>query len=287
MPSLPDMSEVQATAAPALTPVSDLLAARQREGRTVRFTVSPDWLQGRTTFGGLLSALAVQAMRDVCGEDWPLRALQTNFVGPVGPGSFDVEVTLLRQGKNVRQAQATITQPGPDGQPQVGGVLLGVFGSGRESALPVLRPVLPSVSVSPEKAFVWPYLEGLTPAFTRHIEARHAEGVTPFTGAADWFSRTFVKLRQTTGVDTELTAVLLADAGPTPALGALKSPAFASSVSWALELRPVDGDHSEGLWRMDKTALATGEGYVNEKTELWTPDGQLAALGYQVVAVYG
>ncbi len=42
----------------------------------------------------------------------------------------------------------------------------------------------------------------------------------------------------------------------------------------------------DGLWRMDKTALATGEGYVNEKTELWAPDGQLAALGYQVVAVY-
>ena len=34
-------------------------------------------------------------------------------------------------------------------------------------------------------------------------------------------------------------------------------------------------------------AVATGEGYVNEKTTLWTPEGQMAALGYQVVAVYG
>ena len=40
------------------------------------------------------------------------------------------------------------------------------------------------------------------------------------------------------------------------------------------------------LARMDKDALASGEGYVNEKTTLWTHDGQLAALGYQVVAVY-
>jgi hypothetical protein len=38
---------------------------------------------------------------------------------------------------------------------------------------------------------------------------------------------------------------------------------------------------------MDKDALAAGAGYVNERTTLWTPDGQLAALGYQVVAVYG
>ena len=28
-------------------------------------------------------------------------------------------------------------------------------------------------------------------------------------------------------------------------------------------------------------------GYANEQGHLWTPDGQLAALGYQVVAVYG
>ena len=42
----------------------------------------------------------------------------------------------------------------------------------------------------------------------------------------------------------------------------------------------------DGFWRMDKDALATGECYVNEKTTLLSPQGQLAALGYQVVAVY-
>jgi hypothetical protein len=80
---------------------------------------------------------------------------------------------------------------------------------------------------------------------------------------------------------------MLADAGPTPALGQLKGFAPASSVSWALELRPVAPRDATGFWRMDKDALATGEGYVNEKTLLWTSDGELAALGYQVVAVYG
>jgi hypothetical protein len=48
----------------------------------------------------------------------------------------------------------------------------------------------------------------------------------------------------------------------------------------------VSSAPADGHWRMDKEALATGEGYVNERTSLWTPDGQLAALGYQVVAVY-
>ena len=266
--------------------MTELLALRRREGHLVHFTVTPDWGQGRTTFGGLLSALAVQAMRDVCGGDWPLRALQTNFVGPVVPGNFEVDVILLRQGKNVRQVQARITQAGSDGMPQTAGVMLGVFGVGRDSTIPTLMPQAPEVPVSEDDAMVWPYIPGVTPAFTQHVEMRHAQGGMPFSGSSEWFARSFARLRQPHQVDAELTTVLLGDVGPTPALATLRAPAMASSVSWSLELRPVLTHPGDGLWRMDKTALATGEGYVNEKTELWTPDGQLAALGYQVVAVY-
>jgi acyl-CoA thioesterase len=269
-----------------LVPLAALLAGRQREGHRVSFQVTPDWQQGRTTFGGLLSALAAQAMRDVCGADWPLRALQTNFVGPVAPGLMHVDVTLLRQGKNVRQIQARVMQADAHGEEQVGGVLLGVFGSARDTTLPHLRPEQSTVR-GPHEAVKWPYIPNVTPAFTQHLDFRHADGGTPFTGSQDWHSRTHVKLHEPQGVDTELQAIMLADAGPTPALAQLKGFAPASSVSWALELRPVEMGDPNGFWRMDKDALATGEGYVNERTTLWTPCGQLAALGYQVVAVYG
>jgi acyl-CoA thioesterase len=269
------------------TPLAHLLAGRQRQLNRVSFRVTADWQQGRTTFGGLLSALAVRAMRDVCGADWPLRALQTNFVGPVAPGEMHVDVELLRQGKNVRQVQARVMQADASGVEQVGGVLLGVFGSGRESALPHLRPQQTSVDKDPQAAFKWPYIPEVTPAFTQHLDFRHAEGGTPFTGSSEWHSRTHVRLHEPEGVDAELQTILLADAGPTPALAQLKGFAPASSVSWALELRPVELSQADGFWRMDKDALATGEGYVNEKTTLWTPAGEMAALGYQVVAVYG
>ncbi|TDP88092.1 acyl-CoA thioesterase [Aquabacterium commune] len=284
------------TSAEAAGPTATLAELLSRRERTdagslhrVRFDVSPDWQQGRTTFGGVLSALAVQAMRDVCGSDWPLRALQTNFVGPVSPGRFDIEVVLLRQGKNIRQVQARVLQADEAGVEQVGGVLLGVFGAARTSTLPHLRPDHHPVAKDPDSAFLWPFVPGITPAFTQHLEFRQAEGGMPFTGSDEWHSRTHVRLRAPGGIDNELQSVLLADAGPTPALAQLNGFAPASSVSWALELRPVElGTGSDtGFWRMDKDALATGDGYVNEKTTLWTPDGQLAALGYQVVAVYG
>lgn len=270
-----------------ITPLSQILSARRHEGHRVSFTVTPDWGQGRTTFGGLLSALVVQAMRDVCGSNWPLRALQTNFVGPVTSGVMHVDVALLRQGKNIRQVQARVTQADELGQEQVGGVLLGVFGGSRESALPHLRPQQGEVAVAPHQAFRWPYIPNVMPAFTQHLEIRHAEGGMPFTGSSEWHSRTHIRLHDRHGVDPELQTVIMADAGPTPALAQLKGFAPASSVSWALEMRPVQIGDPSGFWRMDKDALATGEGYVNEKTALWTPCGQLAALGYQVVAVYG
>ncbi|MCC7545727.1 MAG: thioesterase family protein [Aquabacterium sp.] len=271
----------------SVTHLAQLLHSRVQDGQRVRFTVTPDWLQGRTTFGGLLSLLAVQAMRDVCGANWPLRALQTNFVGPVVAGHFYADIILLRQGKNIRQVQCHVTQEDADGNIQVGGVLLGVFGTGRDSTLPALMPQMPEVSKTVDEAMLLPFIPGLTPDFTQHLEFRFGEGGLPFTGAADWFSRTYLRLRQAQGIDAELMSVLLSDAGPTPALARLNRPAPASSVSWALELRPITDDVAhDSIWRMDKDALAVGEGYVNERTSLWTPSGQLAALGYQVVAVY-
>lgn len=269
-----------------ITPLAQVLDHRQREGQRVSFRITEDWQQGRTMFGGVLSVMAVQAMRDICGSDWPLRALQTNFVGPVSPGLVHVDVTLLRQGKNIRQVKAQILQANAEGVEQIAGILLGSFGVGRESVLPSLRPPQVAVANAVETSYPWPFIPGMTPPFTRHLEFRHAEGGVPFSGDDSWHSRTYVRLLDNAGIDTELQAIILADAGPTPALAQLRGYTPASSVSWALELRPVSIGQRDGHWRMDKDALAVGEGFVNEKTTLWTPCGQLAALGYQVVAVY-
>lgn len=269
-----------------ITPLAQVLDHRQSVGQGVSFRITEDWLQGRTMFGGVLSVMAVQAMRDICGSDWPLRALQTNFVGPVSPGLVHVDVTLLRQGKNIRQVKAQILQANAEGMEQIAGILLGSFGVGRESVLPSLRPPQVAVANAVETSYPWPFIPGMTPPFTRHLEFRHAEGGVPFSGDDSWHSRTYVRLLDNAGIDTELQAIILADAGPTPALAQLRGYTPASSVSWALELRPVSIGQRDGHWRMDKDALAVGEGFVNEKTTLWTPCGQLAALGYQVVAVY-
>jgi acyl-CoA thioesterase len=270
------------------TPFSQLVAGRRTQGDTVRFTITPDWLQGRTTFGGLIAALSVQAMHDLAGDGLPaLRALQTNFVGPVGEGEMAVRVRVLRSGKNTRQVQAEVTQAGDDGQPAVAAVLLATFGHGRESALPRLLPQAEPIAVSAERAHRATYIPGVIPAFIQQFDMRWAEGPAPYSGGDGWNTKMYLRLLDDAPIHPELRCVLLADVPPTPAIGRLPQRAPSSSVTWALELRPLpEGVSFEQPMRMDMDTLAAADGYVNQRGLLWAPDGSLVALAYQVVAVY-
>ena len=91
------------------------------------------WGQGRASFGGLVAALAYEAMRARVSEGRPVRSLAITFVGPVAadvPVSFQVEV--LREGKAVSQLCLRALQDG-----QVVTLVQGSFGAARASAVEV------------------------------------------------------------------------------------------------------------------------------------------------------
>ena len=81
---------------------SEMLDAVRRDPAAV--TIPAEWGQGRASFGGLVAALAFEAMRAKVPEGRPVRSLAITFVGPVAPDvpvSFQAEV--LREGKAVSQ----------------------------------------------------------------------------------------------------------------------------------------------------------------------------------------
>lgn len=264
----------------------ELIAGRVRGDRTTTFEVTENWLQGRTSFGGLISAYAVQAMRDVAGASWPadvsLRALQTSFIAPIGLGKVEVAVRLLREGKSVRQVQAEVRKDG-----ETCSVMLGVFAVPRTSALPVLRPTRPAQAKAADELRSMPFMQGIAPNFLQNFEMRWAEGPPPFSGGTGWSISLYMRPRVHDAgiVSNEVLTVLLADLTPTPMIGHVTRPAPMSSISWALELRPVEGVSSDGWWRADTDALAVEGGYVNQAGRLWAPDSNLAALAYQVVTI--
>ena len=240
-------------------------------------------MQGCTPFGGSISAYAVQAMRDVAGAGWPanvsLRALQTSFIAPIGSGKVDVAVRLLREGKSVRQVQAEV---------------------GR-TARPVRSCWASSRSNAPQR---WPccgrpgrHRRGRSTPPRCHRCRSRTELHAAFEYAGRRTASVLGRLRigdqhphaaagaRSDIVSNEVLTVLLADLTPTPVMGQFKQPTPMSSISWALELRPVEGDPGDGWWRADTDALVVDGGYVNQAGRLWAPDGSLAALAYQVVTV--
>lgn len=271
------------------TPLHEILAARHVEGSRLHWDVPTDWQQGRTAYGGLASALAAQAMRDIAGSDWPadarLRALQTNFVGPVAPGPARIEVELLRAGKSVRQVLARLT----NAEGEVAGLWVGVYGSARSTVLDRFAPQAAALRHAPGEAPTRPFERGRMPDLLSHFEIGWAAGGPPFSGATGWETSQYLRLvgDRVDRVDPEVLVVLLADLPPTPAISRLTRPAAASSVTWALELLPLAAPvQADGWWRIDTRTRSAGEGYANHSSTLWAPDGTPAAFGHQVVAVY-
>jgi len=266
------------------TPLSDILSARTRDGAYVRFSVSPDWLNGRNAYGGLVAALAACALHDVLGRDRPLRALQVNFLGPLGSGPAEVEVRVLRSGKSISQAEATVRSGG-----EIACIALAVLGTGRASALTPRLAAMPAAP-APETLFEVPYLPGRMPPFLQHFAARWAEGLPPYSGRVAPSSKIWLQLKGER-IDRELLTVVFCDAMPSPAMAEGRAPFFAASLAWSIEFlpaafEPAAGTPAEGWWRADTELTANAEGFANQLTTLWSPEGQPAAISHQVVAMY-
>jgi acyl-CoA thioesterase len=258
---------------------SEVLNSVRRDGDVWIASLSEDWMQGRSAFGGVQAALAVQAMRELVPENMPLRSLQVAFIAPVPAGTVQMTAKILRQGKNVIQVEASLM----DGD-ATACLVIGVFGAARNSMLRLL-PEKPAVQAM-AKPFVLQYKPGLLPAFTQHFDARWLQGDIPFSGSKKTTQIVEVGLKDD-GVADEAQAIAFADFIPPVALSMLDKPAPGSSLTWMLELFA----DSRGLplqgWRIDAQLQAALDGYTSQQVMLWGPNGEPIALSRQSMVVFG
>ena len=66
-----------------MTPIREILAAATPIDGGFRAQIPSDWLQGRTAYGGLSSALALHAAQGIEPDLPPLRSAQIAFIGPL------------------------------------------------------------------------------------------------------------------------------------------------------------------------------------------------------------
>ncbi len=243
--------------------------------------VGDDWVQGRTLFGGLQTALAVRALRHQVPAELPLRSVQTTFIAPVPPGKIRLLPRVLRTGGSTVHTECRIVS-GDDTLCLV----VAIFGKSRNSAITV-APERPQAGLGIEDSREMRYVAGVTPAFTQHFVFGWAEGGFPFSGAELPQTRIHVRHREPQALN-EGHVIALADTVPSPGLSVLKERAMASSMTWTLEFFDHRTDFSsESFWRMDTVIDAAGDGYLGQSAQLWTPDGRLAALSRQSVVAFG
>lgn len=262
--------------------LTQILATLATKGDVYRASAGDDWAQGRTLFGGLIAALANEAIRRCIGGERPLRALQIVYIGPNAPGDVEFEPRVLRAGKAVTLAGCTVKSAN-----EVSATVTAMYGAARESALKIAATPV-ALSVKPDDVADISPRSGL-PTFTQHYRQRWARGGAPFSGAATTPMSVYISYRNEESLRTsEAHALAMMDAIPSPALAALKTPSPASTLSWTLEI--LDHRFDFGIdewWRLDADVDAAAEGYVAHTSQVINPAGRVAAISRQVVVVYG
>ncbi len=244
-------------------------------------TVSPEWMQGRTSFGGVAAAVGLRALRAVVDDDRPPRAVHTSFFGPLGPEPARVQARVIRSGRSATHARAEIHQG--QGMPAQ---VIGVFAADRRSSITV-DPPAPPARPDPETLVDMPYVAGVAPAFVQHFSLRWTEGAMPFSGGTEPRLGGYCRHRTDPGPSPYEAILGLADAWPSPLVTLMRSPAPASSVTWTATFVDVPATiEPDAWWWYGSEAIAARHGYAGMRASLYAPDGRLALMIEQLVAVF-
>jgi acyl-CoA thioesterase len=273
----------------AFTSFAELLArvpASLESGQTVRVEVPADWGQGRSTFGGALTGLGLTALEAVVARERAesprrCRSMMVSFAGPVAPGEVELEARVLRHGRSATHASATLIQDG-----SLRCAIMASFASPRPSAIEVAGVARPELA-APEHSLTLPFVPGLVPEFTRHLELRWASGGPPGSRLAQTGFTGWVRFHEHSRELGPAWIAALVDAWPAPALQMLRKPAIASSLTWAIDF--VDHDPaaaSDELWAFAVATDRAAGGWVHTRGRLWSPNGLLVATSSQTVALF-
>ncbi|MEZ5998132.1 MAG: thioesterase family protein [Hyphomonas sp.] len=242
-------------------------------------TVPEDWMQGRTTYGGLTAALCLKAALPIAG-DRPIRSAQIAFVGPA-VGELISVPTLLREGKNT--AFISVRMTGAEG---VVAECIFAFGTARDSSLDFSDMKPPSVTAPDDTAQFFPD-ENRRPAFARHFNVRLARGGRPLSGATDGEISLWLRHKDENAAMDPVTVLALADTPPPAALSMLTQPARISSMTWMAEFLTDRIETDDGWFLAQHVAQTAQQGYSSQAMRLWNAHGEPVMVGRQTIAVFG
>lgn len=243
------------------------------------------WLQGRTIFGGLTTAMMLYKARQLVNQpDKRLLSCSVIFVGPVQEDQpAKVSVELLREGKSVTNIEARTWQ-----NDQVQSILQASYGSPRDSELNVDQTRSAPDYPAPEHLMKLPY-HPLMPQCYQNFDLVWAEGKYPCSRAEQpdfggWFR--YAADRFESGTMDEARFLALLDIWPAGIFPVLHRPAPGSTISWYVTLlAPIEYDLLDWFKYKVFTDHAA-HGYVTEYAHIWDKHDRLVAIYRQTVAIF-
>ncbi|MBY0422584.1 MAG: thioesterase family protein [Parvularculaceae bacterium] len=256
---------------------SELVGGMRAEGKGFHATISQDWAQGRTTFGGLTAALCLEAvLRETPGLP-PLRSAQIAFIGPAG-GPVTVAVKTLRAGRSMTFVEADLFA-----EAGLATRALFAFGVSRDSVFD--RRFAPDATMPPPDACPVFIPEGRGPAFAAHFEQKLAKGARPITGSSEHDH--FIWIRHRDPEATTIPALLaLADMPPPAVLPMFKAPAPISSVTWIVNFLDAAPQTEDRWWLVESRAENARQGFSSQDMMVWNARGEAVIAARQQVAIF-
>lgn len=257
-----------------MTPIADILAGGTPIEGGFRTTIPADWLQGRTSYGGLSSALALHAAQGAEPDLPPLRSAQIAFIGPLS-GEVSVTATKLRRGRNAAFIQADIVSDAG-----LGFRATFVFMSDQPSRIELDGRLQSDRRAPAPDATLY---TGPDEFFTGNFNFLDLKEQA--TGEAEWLR--WARLRAFEGLDPMVHVLAVADALPPAAFKLLgKQPAPISSLTWIVNLLTPTPATTNGWWLLSAQSDYARNGCSSQSMTIWNAEGQPIAQGMQSVAIF-
>lgn len=264
-----------------------------------RVEVSPEWNCPVIPHGGIMAALATRAMAAELGEDigdgMSLRSLTTVFAAQVPAGPVAIDVSVLRRGRSMSQAIATVAADVADAD--AGHTTMAVFGKSRQGfeftdltppnvpgpqSCPSVREPLPEEIVLQDPFPAYPIWEKM-------IEQRPALGHPPWEAYLPATSECAVWNRfdeppiLADGTLDPLALVTFCDTMPQSVrerIGPTTQEWFPPSADLTVHIL---GEARSEWILAHKRARRAGDGYASLEIALWDLAGGLVAHGSQMM----
>ncbi|SOB87758.1 Thioesterase-like superfamily protein [Sphingomonas guangdongensis] len=251
-----------------MTSVAGFLAAAVQDDHGWSATIPADWLQGRTAFGGLSTALALQVAKASEADLPPLRSALVAFVGPLA-GVVKARARRLRRGRNAAFVEVEISSEAGLGYRATFVFMADLGGNLAHDTLPPATDPLPIETG-----------HGPDGHFTRNLEFGPSAPM-----AAGW--RRWVRLNEWRGLDAEVAVMTIADALPPAAFRLNRGASAMSSLTWMVNLlHPAPTTH-DGWWLMETRTERAVAGHSSQHMTLWNAGGVPVVHAMQAVAIFG